>query len=82
MEGYGTLKECMMEGLNIESMKKSDLVLMDCGESLSKANKEELVSILRRIGFLKQREGMKHFYRYAVRILMSPTPDLIHTIQS
>ena len=25
---------------------------------------------------------MKHFYRYAVRILMSPTPDLIHTIQS
>ena len=41
MEGYGTLKECMIEGLSIESMKKSDLVLMDCGESLSKANKEE-----------------------------------------
>lgn len=71
-----------MEGLNIESMKKSDLVLMDCRKPLSKANKEELVSILRSIGFLKQREGMKHFYRYAVRILMSPTPDLIHTIQS
>lgn len=71
-----------MEGLNIESMKKSDLVLMDCRKPLSKANKEELVSILRSIGFLKQREGMKHFYWYAVRILMSPTPDLIHTIQS
>ena len=82
MKGYGTLKECMIEGLNIESMKKSDLVLMDCRKPLSKANKEELVSILRSIGFLKQREGMKHFYRYAVRILMSPTPDLIHTIQS
>ena len=82
MEGYGTLKECMMEGRGIKSMKKSDLVLMDCRVPLSIANKEELVHILRRIGFLKQREGMKHFYRYAVRILMNPTPDLIHTIQS
>lgn len=72
----------MMESLNIKSMKKSDLVLMDCREPLSKANKEELVHILRSIGFLKRREGMEHFYRYAVRILMNPTPDLIHTIQS
>ena len=53
MEGYGTLKECMMEGLNIKSMKKNDLVLMDCRTRLSKANKEELVHILRSIGFLK-----------------------------
>ena len=71
-----------MEGRGIESMKKSDLVLMDCREPLSKANNDELVHILRSIGFLTQREGMEHFYRYAVRILMNPTPDLIHTIQS
>lgn len=71
-----------MEGRGIKSMKKSDLVLMDCRLPLSIANKEELVHILRNIGFLKQREGMEHFYRYAVRILMNPTPDLIHTIQS
>lgn len=82
MEGYGTLKECMMEGRGIKSMKKSDLVLMDCRLPLSIANKEELVHILRSIGFLKRREGMEHFYRYAVRILMNPTSDLIHTIQS
>ena len=71
-----------MEGRGIKSMKKSDLVLMDCRLPLSIANKEELVHILRNIGFLKQREGMEHFYRYAVRILMNPTSDLIHTIQS
>ena len=82
MEGYGTLKECMIEGLNIESMKKSDLVLMDCRMPLTKEQKTRLVHTLRSIGFLKQREGMKHFYRYAVRILMNPTPDLIHIIQS
>lgn len=81
IEGCGYYRSCLTTKHDIYSMKKANLVVTDLREGIPKQGRQKILQTLRAIGFLKRDEGYNKFYRYAVRILLNPSSEVISIIQ-